>query len=254
VPIVASTDFPEVGDVVTASGRAVTWFGSSVDADWRALDVEDDGRMTRFTVATRDGRRVRTACTGPGTMNVVNALGVLALTSALGVDLDAAAAAVATFAGVKRRQEVIGEVGNVVVIDDFAHHPTAVTATIGALRARYPRRRLWVLFEPRSNTTRRRVFQDAFAAAFSAADRVTFGAVHRRDQMPEPERLSTGELVATLHRNGVAAEVCEDPDAIADLVTREARPGDVVVMMSNGGFGGLAGKLSARLALDRREP
>ena len=151
--------------------------------------------------------------------------------------------------GVKRRQEVIAEGRGITVIDDFAHHPTAVEGTLAALRARYPGRRLWALFEPRSNTTRRRVFQDAFGAAFAGADRVTFGAIHRREQLPEAERLSPDELIASLRARGVAAETCEDPDAIAALVARQVAPGDVVVLMSNGGFGGLAGKLLSALAL-----
>jgi UDP-N-acetylmuramate: L-alanyl-gamma-D-glutamyl-meso-diaminopimelate ligase len=139
---------------------------------------------------------------------------------------------------------------DLVLIDDFAHHPTAVAATLAALRGRYPGRRLWALFEPRSNTTRRRIFQDAFADAFAGADRATFAAVHRSEQLPETERLSTVELVATLARRGVLAERCEQPDDIRDLVVREAKAGDVIVLMSNGGFGGLAHKLVSGLALD----
>ncbi len=135
------------------------------------------------------------------------------------------------------------------MVDDFAHHPTAVAGTLAALRARYPRRRIWVLFEPRSNTTRRRVFQDAFAAAFAAADRVTFGAIHRREQLPEGERLSVEELIDSLAARGVPAETYEDPDTIAAMVASQASSGDVIVLMSNGGFGGLAGKLVAALEL-----
>jgi UDP-N-acetylmuramate: L-alanyl-gamma-D-glutamyl-meso-diaminopimelate ligase len=144
---------------------------------------------------------------------------------------------------------VVAEGRGITVIDDFAHHPTAVAGTLAALRARYPKRRLWALFEPRSNTTRRRVFQDAFAAAFAGADRVTFGAVHRRDQLPEAERLSVADLMAALAARGVTAESCEDPDAIAALVASQVTSGDVVILMSNGGFGGLAGKLIAALDL-----
>jgi UDP-N-acetylmuramate: L-alanyl-gamma-D-glutamyl-meso-diaminopimelate ligase len=182
-------------------------------------------------------------------MNVANALGVVALADGMGLPLDGVVAALATFRGVKRRQELLAEGRGLTVIDDFAHHPTAVAATLAALRARYPGRRLWALFEPRSNSTRRRVFQDAFTEAFGGADRVTFGAVHRRDQLPEDQRLSLDELIAGLGARGVTAESCEDPDAIAELVARQAAPGDVVVLMSNGGFGGLGGKLLAALDL-----
>jgi len=249
-PIIVSADFPEALAVVAASGRDAVTFGLDAAARWRAVDVRDDG-MTRFTIVTPDGRRLAAAVAGPGTMNVVNALGVVALASAIGVPEEGALAAVATFRGVQRRQDVIAEGRGVVVVDDFAHHPTAVTGTVAALRARYPRRRLWALFEPRSNTTRRRVFQDAFIEAFAGADRVTFAAVHRREQLAEAERLSTEEIVAALRARGREAETCEQVDDIAALVAREARPGDVVVMMSNGGFGGLPAKLLAALGLER---
>ena len=249
-PVVVSADFPEARAVVEASGREAITFGVRADASWRAENVADTGDATGFTVVTPDGRRLAARCPGPGEMNVANALGVIALAAAIGVSEAGALDAVARFRGVRRRQEVIGSGRGIVLIDDFAHHPTAVAGTLAALRARYPRRRLWALFEPRSNTTRRRVFQDAFSAAFAAADRVTFAAVHRREQLPEGERLSTDEIVGALGARGVQAETCEQVDDICALVGREARAGDVVVMMSNGGFGGLAAKLLAALALE----
>jgi UDP-N-acetylmuramate: L-alanyl-gamma-D-glutamyl-meso-diaminopimelate ligase len=184
-------------------------------------------------------------------MNVQNALGVVALATAVGVPVDGAIAALATFRGVRRRQEVIGTGRGIVLVDDFAHHPTAVAASLAAVRARYPERRLWSLFEPRSNTTRRRIFQEAFTNAFAGADRVTFSAVHRAEQLAESERLSPAEIVAALTKRGVAAESCDQVDDIRALVAREARAGDVVVLMSNGDFGGLAEKLLTALELDR---
>ncbi len=247
--VAASADFPEVRAVVEASGRAATFFGNGAGATWRAEDVVDDGTTTRFTIVGPDGLRHAAALPLPGAINVANAIGVVTLTHAMGLSLDGVVAALATFRGVKRRQEVIAEGRGITVIDDFAHHPTAVEGTIAALRARYPKRRLWALFEPRSNTTRRRVFQEAFASAFAGADRVTFGAIHRRDQLPEHERLSVEEVIVSLRAHGVPAETCEDPDAIAALVARQVASGDVVVLMSNGGFGGLASKLLAALDL-----
>jgi UDP-N-acetylmuramate: L-alanyl-gamma-D-glutamyl-meso-diaminopimelate ligase len=249
-PVVVSADFPEALAVIAASGRDAVTFGLRPEAAWRAVDVGDDGRATRFTIVTPAGRRLAASCAGPGAMNVVNALGVFALASAIGVPEEGALAALATFRGVQRRQDVIGEGRGIVLIDDFAHHPTAVTGTIAALRARYPQRRLWALFEPRSNTTRRRVFQDAFTEAFAGADRVTFSAVHRREQLAEAERLSTDEIVAALQARGRQAETCEQVDDICALVAREALAGDVVVLMSNGSFGGLAAKLLAALGME----
>jgi UDP-N-acetylmuramate: L-alanyl-gamma-D-glutamyl-meso-diaminopimelate ligase len=246
--VAACADFPEVRNVVAASGREAVLFGNGPGATWRAENLRDDGAATRFTIVGPGVRR-DAMLPLPGAMNVANAIGVVTLTSAMGIPLDGVVAALGTFRGVKRRQEVIAEGRGITVIDDFAHHPTAVAGTLAALRGRYPRRRIWALFEPRSNTTRRRVFQDAFAAAFGAADRVTFGAIHRREQLPEAERLSVDDVIATLRAGGVAAETCEDPDAIAALVAAQVASGDVVVMMSNGGFGGLGGKLLAALAL-----
>ena len=252
--VAASADFPEVHAVVAASRRAAVFFGNGPGATWRAEKIWDDGAATRFTITGPEGQRWPAALPAPGVMNVANALGVVTLASTMGLPLDGVVAALATFRGVKRRQEVIAEGRGITVIDDFAHHPTAVAGTLAALRARYPKRRLWALFEPRSNTTRRRVFQDAFAAAFAGADRVTFGAVHRRDQLPESERLSVDALIVSLTARGVAAETCEDPDTIAALVARQATSGDVVVLMSNGGFGGLAGKTVAALGLSPSSP
>ncbi len=249
-PVVVSADFPEACAVIAASGRDAITFGTAADASWRVESVQDTGDATRFTVVTRDGRRLDARCPGPGAMNVANALGVLALAAAIGVPEAGALDAIARFRGVRRRQEVIGAGRGLVLIDDFAHHPTAVAGTLAALRSRYPERRLWALFEPRSNTTRRKVFQEAFATAFGAADRVTFAAVHRRDELPESERLSTPEIVRALVAAGRRAETCEQVDDIRTLVAREARAGDVIVLMSNGGFGGLAAKLLVTLGLD----
>jgi UDP-N-acetylmuramate: L-alanyl-gamma-D-glutamyl-meso-diaminopimelate ligase len=253
-PIVVSADFPEARAVVAASGRDAITFGMDGGAAWHAVDVGDNGGATRFTIVAPGGRRLAATCGGPGVMNVVNALGVIALASAIGVSEEGAVAAVATFRGVQRRQDVIGEGHGIVLVDDFAHHPTAVAGTLAALRARYPDRRLWALFEPRSNTTRRRIFQDAFTSAFAAADRVTFSAVHRREELAESERLSTEEIAAALAARGVAAETCGQVEDICALVTREARPGDVVVLMSNGGFGGLSATLVAALDLTPPAP
>jgi UDP-N-acetylmuramate: L-alanyl-gamma-D-glutamyl-meso-diaminopimelate ligase len=249
VPVIASADFPEVRAVVEASGRRATTFGVAPDADWKAEHIRDDGRGTEFAIVTPGGERLVATCPGPGAMNVVNALGVVALAAAIGVPPATSIAALPSFRGVRRRQEVIGEGRGVVVIDDFAHHPTAVGATLAALRSRYPGRRLWALFEPRSNTSRRRIFQSAFVEAFAAADRVTFAGVHRSEQLPAAERLSTSVLVDALRRRGVSAETCARPEDIATLVAREATAGDVVVLMSNGGFGGLGQKLVDALDL-----
>jgi UDP-N-acetylmuramate: L-alanyl-gamma-D-glutamyl-meso-diaminopimelate ligase len=128
------------------------------------------------------------------------------------------------------------------VIDDFAHHPTAVHETLSALRTGYPGRRVWAVFEPRSASSCRRVFQDDFAKAFGGADEVVVAAVYR-SSLPEAERLSAEQLVTDLRQGGTHARYVPDVDAIVDLVAREAREGDVILVMSNGGFGGIHQKL-----------
>jgi UDP-N-acetylmuramate: L-alanyl-gamma-D-glutamyl-meso-diaminopimelate ligase len=148
----------------------------------------------------------------------------------------------ALFRGVKRRLEMVGTRRDVVVYDDFAHHPTAVAETLRALRAAEPSRRIWAIFEPRSASSCRRIFQDDFAKAFDAADEVVVASVFRSTLPPE-ERLSEDQLVADLQQGGTAARHLPDVATIVAQVSAEARPGDVIVVMSNGGFGGIHGKL-----------
>jgi UDP-N-acetylmuramate: L-alanyl-gamma-D-glutamyl-meso-diaminopimelate ligase len=146
------------------------------------------------------------------------------------------------FKGVKRRLEVVGVKRGVTVFDDFAHHPTAVAETLKAVRAARPGQRIWAVFEPRSASSCRRVFQDDFARAFSAADQVVLASVFR-SSLPEPERLSEAQLVTDLTAAGVAARHLPSVDAIVAAVAGEVLEGDVVVVMSNGGFGGIHRKL-----------
>jgi UDP-N-acetylmuramate: L-alanyl-gamma-D-glutamyl-meso-diaminopimelate ligase len=147
---------------------------------------------------------------------------------------------------VKRRLEVVGVANGVTVYDDFAHHPTAVAETLNGLRAANPSARIWAIFEPRSASSCRRVFQDDFARAFGAADRVLIAPVFR-STLPEPERLSVSQLVCDLTSAGQDAAEPESLDAIVDTVVEQHRPGDLVVLMSNGGFGGIHKRLLAAL-------
>jgi UDP-N-acetylmuramate: L-alanyl-gamma-D-glutamyl-meso-diaminopimelate ligase len=180
-----------------------------------------------------------------GEMNVRNALGVFVLCRALGMAADEIVPGLESFKGVRRRQEHVGERRGVVVLDDFAHHPTAVAGTLAAVRSRYRGRRVIAVFEPRSNTSRRRVFQEAFADALAHAPVVILSAVYEKpnDPLPAAERLSTDELVANLRGRGVAATVLPSPEAIAQHLVTTAQPGDVIVVMSNGAFGGLPRRL-----------
>jgi UDP-N-acetylmuramate: L-alanyl-gamma-D-glutamyl-meso-diaminopimelate ligase len=182
-----------------------------------------------------------------GAHNVENALGVVAAALGLGLALEEVRHGLATFAGVRRRQELRAEVGGVTVIDDFAHHPTAVRETLAAIRARYPGRRVWAVFEPRSNTSRRNIHQDEYALAFAGAGRVSLKIPEPHDMVPADQRLDVARLTAALGRQGIEAEAEPEVDALVLRVARGLRPGDVVLVMSNGAFGGFLDKLLAAL-------
>ena len=183
-----------------------------------------------------------------GLHNLRNILGVCAVAHHRGVAAQAIGDAMASFEGLKRRQEVRGVAAGVTVIDDFAHHPTAVRATLEATRDRYGARRLWAVFEPRTNTTRRSVFQDEYARSFDDADRIVIAAVDHPERAPQGSRFSVERLVADLQARGKnALYVPAVPDIVA-LLAREAAPDDVVLVMSNGAFGGLHDRLLAALA------
>ena len=160
-----------------------------------------------------------------------------------GVTPDQLATGFASFQGIKRRQEVLGEPGGVTVLDDFAHHPTAVDVTLRALRQRFGGRRLWAIWEPRSATSRRNIFQEAYGRAFDVADQVVIAAPYDQSRISEDERFSSDALVQALTARGVDACTLPDVDAIAATVVARALPHDVVAVLSNGGFGGLHGKL-----------
>ncbi len=224
----------------------VQTFGTAADAEWRASDIRIKGG-TRFRV-----HHGAVDC-GDFTMgllgehNVRNALAAIAVGVDLGLEIDALRQALAAFKGVKRRLEVVGEGGGVTVYDDFAHHPTAVDETLRAVRQAAPGQRLWAIFEPRSASSCRRIFQDDFARAFARADEVVLAPVFRSN-LPEQERLSETMLVEALTRQNVRARHLSSVDAIVAAVAAEARDGDLVVVMSNGGFGGIHRKLVTALA------
>ena len=192
-----------------------------------------------------------------GLHNVRNTLAALAAAREAGAAPAALARALERFRGARRRQEVRGVAQGVTVIDDFAHHPTAVRETIAAVRMRYPRACLWAIFEPRTNTTRRAVFQEEYARAFDGADRVIVAAVHQPERAPEGQRFSPERLVQELRTRGVQARYVPEVETIVRLVSEEAGTGSVALVMSNGSFGGIHDRLLAALrdrpALQRRD-
>ena len=182
-----------------------------------------------------------------GTHNVRNALAAIAVATETGVGVDRIVEGLRAFAGIKRRLEVVGVADGVTVYDDFAHHPTAVAETLAAVRAANPQARIWAVFEPRSASSCRRVFQDDFARAFAGADEVLLAPVFR-STLPDDERLSIPQLVRDLESRGQRAREAASIDEIVSVVVGEHRSGDLVVLMSNGGFGGIHQKLLRALA------
>jgi UDP-N-acetylmuramate: L-alanyl-gamma-D-glutamyl-meso-diaminopimelate ligase len=180
-----------------------------------------------------------------GRHNATNALAVYCLARELGIEAAPLMQALATFAGVRRRQEHKATVGGITVIDDFAHHPTAVRETIAAVRAAYPDHRLWAIFEPRSQTSRRKIFASEFAEALAAADHVVMAGLYQQEKIPAEEQLSPRGVVAEINESHGAqrAVFIEKAIDIAAHVGIHARAGDVVLVMSNGGFDGVQEKI-----------
>ena len=183
-----------------------------------------------------------------GELNVRNALAVVACAKHCGLNNKQIQSAFDTFKGIKRRLEVRGIAGGVTVVDDFGHHPTAIRETLRALRIKYPGTKIWALFEPRSNTTRRNVFQTELVSAFANADAVVVAQVARLEQLPPAERLDPARLMEDLKSSGKTAAYLPDVQAIVNYVAREVQGGEIVCVFSNGGFGNIHAKLLERLA------
>jgi UDP-N-acetylmuramate: L-alanyl-gamma-D-glutamyl-meso-diaminopimelate ligase len=247
-PLVAAADFPHARELA-AMHPAATTFGLDPHADWRATNLRDDGAATEFDIVHRGVTQGRARIAQPGGINARNALGAFVLARTVGLSATEILPGLASFRGVARRQELVGEFHGIALVDDFAHHPTAVAGTIAALRLRYPQRRLWAVFEPRSNTSRRKVFQREYVDAFAAADRVIVGGVFHKptDAVAAADLFSPEQLAADLCVRGTAARALADVEAIRAALLSELRPGDVILLMSNGNFGGLRATLAAAL-------
>jgi UDP-N-acetylmuramate: L-alanyl-gamma-D-glutamyl-meso-diaminopimelate ligase len=225
----------------------VETFGLSDGVDWQAHDLKVVSGSTMFSVR-RSGTPTGTfELPLLGAYNVRNALAAIAVGSAVGLSIDTMAASLRRFKGVRRRLEHRGTVRGVAVYDDFAHHPTAIAETLAGVRSAYPDRRVWAIFEPRSATSCRRVFQSDFARAFANANRVILPAVFR-SSLPEADRLSPELLVQELKGSGIDARYIPQTDDIVKTVARESRDGDLIIVMSNGGFDNIHQKLLTALA------
>jgi UDP-N-acetylmuramate: L-alanyl-gamma-D-glutamyl-meso-diaminopimelate ligase len=222
-------------------------YGTGPRANWHVTNLKFEPGRTTWTLL-HDGRPwMDLEFPLAGEYNVWNATAAAALASSYGISKEEIAAALKTFKSVKRRLEVKAQVNGITIIDDFAHHPTAIAGTLKALRARYTGARLWAILEPRSNTLRRRVLQAELARSLALADEVIVAAVFRSEAVPENERLELPELAADIQTHGGRARLFRDADDIVQTIAPEMRSGDVVAILSNGGFGGIYDKLPARL-------
>ncbi len=238
---------PEAGEAlakVTAKAFCpVIRYGFHAGNDWVAGNVQSEGDTMSFQVKYRGELYADIRLAATGSHNVLNALAALIVAQGRGIRRESIQEALTTFRSVKRRMDVKGEVDGILVVDDFAHHPTAITATIEAARLRWPGRRIWAILEPRSNSMRRKVFQDALPQALALGDHVLLGSVHRAGLLADEQRLDPESVVASVRQLGKDARVLPGADAIASLLASEAKPGDILLVMSNGSFDGLCDKL-----------
>ncbi len=241
--LVACGDDPLVARVAHKAECPVITYGQSTACQWQLKQMEPQGLQTRFTVTGPRQFERQFTIPLPGRHNCLNGLAVIALLHHYGLDTTAIGHGLATFQGVRRRQQVRGIAGGITVIDDFAHHPTAVRETINGLRGAWPKARLIIVFEPRTNSSRRAVFQDQYATAFGGADLVLVREHLPLDTVPAELQFSSRQLSKDLRTQGLTAHYFPDTTAILEFLKTEARPGDVIAVLSNGGFDNIHDRL-----------
>jgi UDP-N-acetylmuramate: L-alanyl-gamma-D-glutamyl-meso-diaminopimelate ligase len=244
--LLANGDDPNLAPLLEMTHCPVQRFGLGENNKVRAFNVRYGPTATEFEIPS-----FKFHSNLVGELNLRNALAVIACAKHCGLKNHQIQSAFDTFQGIKRRMEVRGIAGGVTVVDDFGHHPTAIRETLHALRIKYPREKIWAIFEPRSNTTRRNVFQTDLPPAFAEADAVVVAEVARLEQIAAEERLNPEKLMQDLKAAGKNAAYLPDVDSIVSHVAKNTQGGDIVVVFSNGGFGGIHGKLLERLG--RRE-
>ena len=249
--IVAYDGSSNVTECVEHAFCRVERYGFSADAEWRIRNLrvstdKGDG-LTRWEVWHGGALWAELEMRLAGEHNALNATAAAALAVRQGIGKEAIRAALAGFKNVKRRLEVRAQIGGVTIIEDFAHHPTAIRETLRALRTVYSEARLWAILEPRSNTLRRKVLQSDLVASLRLADNVLLAGVYQQQRILEEERLHPEEVVRALNEAGTEAELCADVETIVNRIAPQLKPGDVVAILSNGGFDGIYEKLPARL-------
>lgn len=245
--IVAFDSGESVERCIAKAFCSVERYGTSQGAAWRIADLQFAPDRTTWTVLKQGKTWASFNFSLAGEYNVWNATAAAALASSHGIPADAIATALESFKSVKRRLEVKAEVNGITIIDDFAHHPTAIAVTLNALRARYRGRRLWAILEPRSNTLRRNVFQHDLAKSLAIADEALIANVFKSESIPAHERLDVAAVATEVGRLGRRARVLTDVESIVQISAPEMRAGDIVAILSNGGFEGIYEKLPQRL-------
>ena len=245
--IVAWDGSENVSECISRAFCTVERYGFADGSQWRIADLKFEPQRTRWAVLREGKRWAEFEFALAGEYNVLNATAAAAMAAGFGISPTEIATALRSFRSVKRRLEVKAEVDGITIIDDFAHHPTAIAQTLQALRTRYPGRRLWAILEPRSNTLRRNIFHRELVESLSLADEIIVGAIFKSEAIPPRERLDPAAVVADLLRAGKPARMLADADAIVAAAAPEMRSGDVVTILSNGAFGGIYEKLPTRL-------
>ncbi len=240
--LLGNGDDPNLAPLLNVDFCPVKRFGLGEENAVRATNVRLGPTASEFEIPS-----ARFHLNVAGEFNVRNALAVVAAAKHCGLSNKQIQTAFDTFKGIKRRMEVRGIAGGVTVIDDFGHHPTAIRETLRALRLKYAREKIWAVFEPRSNTTRRKVFQGELAGSFADADGVVVSQIARWELLAPEERLNPEQLMADLKGAGKDAAYLPDADAIVSHLTSQVQGGDIVCVFSNGGFGGIHTKLLERL-------
>jgi UDP-N-acetylmuramate: L-alanyl-gamma-D-glutamyl-meso-diaminopimelate ligase len=243
----AAESGPGLRSVVAKAFCPVETYGFGGGNDWSVSDLADEGGNMHFRVSYRGKFFGEFALAATGRHNVLNATAAIAVAHGRGISIKDIGEALATFRSVKRRMDLKGELGGILVVDDFAHHPTAVRATIEAARSRWPKRRLWAILEPRSNSMRRKVFQESLPKALALADRVVLGGVFRAQQLGDENRMDPESVAKSVRDLGKDARAFQGSDAIAEYLSTEAKTGDLLLVMSNGSFDGLCEKLLKKL-------
>lgn len=245
--LIANGDDPIVLEESKRAKCPVKLYGFSDGLHWQAVDVENSTSGTSVKILHKGREFLKVSGELYGNHNISNLLSVIALAESIGLKKDSIRDAAGTFKGVKRRQEIRGEVSDILVLDDFAHHPTAVEKTVEAVKDRYNERRLVAVFEPRSNSSRRDIFQERYSMVFDPADLVFIPEPPMMEKVPEKNRFSSEKLVKTLKERGVEAYYCSTSNQLLEEMLNKTKQGDVVLIMSNGAFDNIHERLLKRL-------